>query len=85
MSSEKKQKVVQGPRWTKAGTFSDFTSADKKRNIMAEDDTLQVKVRRRHAEGNYTVHYRKDPSLESKKPRGKKKEKRTKKRAQKQE
>ena len=45
--------------WSKAGTFSTFAEADAKRNKIAEGENMQTKVRRRNADGTFTVHYRK--------------------------
>ena len=45
--------------WSKAGTFTTFAEADAKRNKIAESENMQTKVRRRHADDTFTVHYRK--------------------------
>ena len=65
--------------WNKSGTFSSFSEADEERNILLNDETLQVKVRRRHASESYTVHFRKNPELAEKKVKKEKKEKKAKK------
>jgi len=66
-------------RWNKSGTFSTFSEADAERNILLNDETLQVKVRRRHASENYTVHFRKNPDLAIKPAKKEKKIKKEKK------
>ena len=83
MVVKNEKKVESGPRWSKAGTHTDFSTADDERNVLLNDATLQVKVRRRHLRGEYTVHYRKNPNLVADKSSKKKdkKEKRGKKKA----
>jgi hypothetical protein len=71
---DQEEKKPLGPQWSKAGTFATFGEADEKRNVISNDETLQVKVRRRHSEDNYTVHYRKNPSITAKKVKTKRKE-----------
>jgi|TARA_R110000824_G_scaffold351344_3_gene538365 hypothetical protein len=73
---EKKPKSLQ---WTKSGTFSTFVEADEERNVLSNDETLQVKVRRRHSEDSYTVHYRKNSLLKTKEKKIEKKERAVKK------
>lgn len=75
---KKKSKQTVGPKWNRAGTHSTYESASEERDVLKNDSTLQVKVRHRHADNNYTVHFRKDPALNSEKPE-KKKEKHQKK------
>jgi len=78
---KKKQegKKSKSPQWTKFGTFSTFVEADEERNVLSNNETLQVKVRRRHSEDNYTVHYRENPSLVTKEKKTEKKERSAKK------
>ena len=77
---EKKQNVQpNGPKWTNAGVFSTFEEADVKRNKIAEDENVQTKVKRRHATGVFTVHYRILPKPTSKKGKKGKKGKQSKK------
>ena len=52
--------------WSKAGTFTTFAEADAKRNKIAESENMQTKVRRRHADDTFTVHYRKVPKTAEK-------------------
>ena len=63
MVVKNRNKTEAGNRWSKAGTHTEFSTADDERNVLLNDTTLQVKVRRRHARGEYTVHYRKNPKL----------------------
>ena len=83
MVVKNEKKVDAGRRWSKAGTHTEFATADDERKVLLNDTTLQVKVRRRHARGEYTVHYRKNPNLVADKSSKKKnkKEKRGKKKA----
>ena len=62
--------------WNKSGTFSSYDEANEERKILQNDETLQVKVRRRHSSESFTVHFRKNPALLEKQ---KKKEKKPKK------
>jgi len=58
----KNSKNSVGPKWIRAGTHSTYELANDEREVLKNDETLQVKVRRRQADNNYTVHFRKDPS-----------------------
>ncbi len=69
------EKLSPGPKWTQAGTYSSFKDADEERQVLKNDSTLQVKVRRRHAANNFTVHFRKDPALVQQEKKGKSKDK----------
>ena len=75
MTEKKKNVPSGGPKWTKAGTFDTFEEADAKRNKIAESSDVQTKVRRRHADNVFTVHYRSlskpKPSTKGKKGKGK--------------
>ena len=78
--AEKKQNIQSnGPRWSKAGTFNTFEEADAKRNKIAESKNMQTKVRRRHANNVFTVHYRILSKPTSKKGKKGKKRKQSKK------
>ncbi len=44
--------------WSLAGTFRTFEEADQKRNKIAENESVQTKVRRRDSKNSFTVHYR---------------------------
>jgi hypothetical protein len=53
--------------WVQAGTYGTFEEADSKRDKIAENTAVQVKVRRRHSKNNYTVHYRNKPEQKKEK------------------
>lgn len=80
----KKAKQIIGPKWTRAGTYSTYESASEERAVLENDETLQVKVRRRHADNNYTVHFRKNPAIAPEKKVKKKEKSQKKKRSKKQ-
>ena len=80
----KKSAKTVGPKWTRAGTHSTYELASEERDMLMNDETLQVKVRRRHATDNYTVHFRKNPELTLEKKAKKKEKPQKKKRSKKQ-
>ena len=53
--------------WTAVGTFSTFEEADAKRKKIAENPSVQTKVRRRSRNNNFTVHYRSKPEQKKEK------------------
>jgi len=56
--SKNSNKKSSDKTWTKVGTFSSYEEADAKRCKIGENPDVQTKVRRRHADNNFTVHYR---------------------------
>ena len=81
--NKKAQKTI-GAKWTRAGTHSTYELACEERDMLKNDETLQVKVRRRHADDNFTVHFRKNPELALEKKTKKKEKPQKKKRSKKQ-
>ena len=79
MSEKENKKAKQniGPKWT-------YESASEERAVLENDETLQVKVRRRHTDNNYTVHFRKNPAIAPEKKVKKKEKSQKKKHAKKQ-
>lgn len=54
----KVQKKAISQKWTRAGTHKTYSEAQEEKSLLLNDDSLQVKIRRRHADENFTVHYR---------------------------
>ena len=74
-SEELEQK--QGAPWKNIAQFDNFCDADKKRvNLLSENDKIQVKVKRMGVGGiKFVVKLRKNPDLEEKEKKGKKRAK----------
>ena len=58
-------------RWTRAGTHQSYEAANDERQLLSNDETLDVKIRRRHATESFTVHFRKKPPRDEKKSKKK--------------